>query len=139
MYGTKYNAITATEEPDQTADGAAWLYAPAASGLTAITSTPIKAAASVVRQGVTVGLRNYLTGLQISTDSLTANTEIVVMDGSTVIWRSLLRSGVGANVPYAITFPEGALKSSLNTALNIQLLTAPGAGIYVNAQGYTGL
>ena len=138
MYGTKFNAITTGEEADQTADGAAWAYSAPAGGMTTVAALPVKAATSVTRQGAVIGLRAYCTGIQISSDSLTASTEVVVLDGVTVIWRAFLRTGVGSNVSYDAVFQSGALRSSPGAALNVQLLTAPGAAVYVNAQGYVG-
>ena len=138
MYGTKFNAITTGEEPDQTADGAAWAYAAPAGGMTTTAALPIKAATTVTRYGVVIGLRAYCTGLQISTDSLTTPTEIVILDGTTVIWRAFLRSGTGSNASFDAPFQTGALRSSPGAALNVQILTATGTAVYVNAQGYVG-
>lgn len=141
MYGTKLNALTGFEEPDQTADGAGWAYAAPTGGINnSAVSVPIRTAANVAKGfGTTAALRNFITGLQISTDTLSANTEMIVLNGATPIWRSLLRAGAGANVPYAISFPNGALFSSPGAVLSVQLLTAVTGAVYLSAQGYAGL
>lgn len=127
------------EEADQAPTGACWSYVPPVSGIVnSAAAVAIKAAATVTRQGSAVGLRHYITSMQISTNTLGADTELVVLDGVTAIWRTILRAGAGGNVPYSICFPPGALRGSANAALNIQTLTAVTGGVFVNAQGYTG-
>lgn len=127
------------EEADQAPSGACWAYAPPVSGIVnSATAVPVKAAATVTRQGSAVGLRNFVTSMQISTNTLGADTELVVLNGAAAIWRTILRSGAGGNVPYAINFPPGAMAGSANTALSIQTLTAVSGGVFVNVQGYTG-
>lgn len=79
------------------------------------------------------GVRNYLTGIQFKNTAAVAS-EIVIKDGSTVIWRG--------HVSASMTFMDGwtfnpPLKGSAATALNVALLTTATATI-VSAQGYTG-
>jgi len=126
------------EEAAQAPDGAAWAYAGVAGGIVSSTAAvTMKAAATVTRQGATIGLRNYLTGMQIYTDTLSVATEITVVDaaGPTVVWRGKLQT---TNQPQSILFPNGAVKSSPNAALQVQLGTSATGGVYVSAQGYTG-
>jgi hypothetical protein len=136
MHVTKYNALTFSDEPDQTADGATWAYAGIAGGIvSSVASVPMKAASSVTRQGSVVGMRNYLTCMQIHTDTLGAVTEVMVLDGATVIWRGKLAL---TNNPIDINFDPGTVKTSPNTALNVQLGSSVTGGVFVNAQGYVG-
>jgi len=112
--------------------GSRWSYA-AASGGIANTTTAVTIAAAAG-----AGLRNYLTGLQIFSDTLGTATEIAIRDGAsgTVLWRGKIGTGgafVGAEIKF--TCP---LKGTANTLMEFVTLTASGTGsVYVNAQGYT--
>lgn len=75
-------------------------------------------------------LRGYLSGIQLVNSSATA-TEVVVKDGSTVIWRHYLPA---TSQPFDVEFVQ-PLRSSPNAALNFAAATT-GAGVYVNAQGF---
>ena len=76
------------------------------------------------------GIKNYLTCLSIANASATA-TEVVVKDGSTVIWRGY----VAANLTLKdIPFPT-PLQSTANTALNVACITTA-TQTYISAQGY---
>jgi hypothetical protein len=100
-----------------------WSY----SGSGPVTSTPdISLAASAG-----IGLRRYLNSMQLSNNSATA-TEVVVKDGTTVIWRGHLP----ANAPNFNVHFDNPLKTSTNTPLWFACITG-GAAVYVNAQGYT--
>jgi hypothetical protein len=100
-----------------------WQYAAASGGITNTTDVALVAA-----QGA--GIKNYLTGLSVANASATA-TEVVVKDGSTVIWRSY----VAANLPLKdIPFPT-PLQSTANAALNVACITT-GTQTYISAQGY---
>lgn len=79
------------------------------------------------------GLRRYATAVQVQNTNATA-TEVVLKDGSTVIWRVYLPASMTA--PVGIPFPS-PLKTTANTALNFACITT-GASVYVNVQGYTG-
>jgi len=112
--------------------GSRWSYAAAASGITNTTTAVTIAAAAGA------SLRNYLTGLQIFSDTLGTATEIAIRDGAagTVLWRGKIGTGgsfVGAEIKF--TCP---LKGTANTLMEFVTLTASGTGsVYVNAQGYT--
>jgi hypothetical protein len=102
-----------------------WSYVAGANGITNNTDVVLAAAAGA-------GLRRYLTSIQIKNASSTPN-EVVIKDGSTVIWRghvsgSMLNSDV-------ITFTD-PIKTSANAALNFGVPSG-GSQVYVNAQGYT--
>lgn len=100
-----------------------WSYTGAA--VTATADVVLAAAAGV-------GIRRYLTALQLKNTNAVA-TEVVVKDGSTVVWRLLLPANM-ANAD-TIAFPS-PLKSTANAALNLACISA-GANVYVAAQGYT--
>jgi hypothetical protein len=102
-----------------------WQYAGATGGVTTTADTPVAGAAGT-------NIRNYLCSLQIKNTSAVAS-EIVVKDGSTIIWRG----HVGASMTFmeTITFPT-CLKGSANTAMNVALITTATATV-VSAQGYT--
>lgn len=100
-----------------------WQYAAASGGITNTSDVVLQAAAGA-------GIKNYLTGLSVANASATA-TEVVVKDGSTVIWRSY----VAANLTLKdIPFPT-PLQSTANTALNVACITT-GTQTYISAQGY---
>jgi hypothetical protein len=104
-----------------------WSFAAGASGIVNSTADVALAAAAGA------GLRNYLTGLQISHDTLGAVTEFVIKDGSAIIYRGKLQTA--ASETSRLEFPS-PLKTSANTALNFTLLTSVTGGVYINAQGY---
>jgi hypothetical protein len=101
-----------------------WYYASAAGGVINTTDVVLATAAGA-------GLRRYLNSMQLSNNSATA-TEVVVKDGSTVIWRGHLP---GNAVNFNIHF-DNPIKSSANAFLVFACITT-GAAVYVNAQGYT--
>lgn len=84
-----------------------------------------------VLQSATASIRNYLTALQFKNTSAVA-TEIVVKDGSTVIWRG--HAGASMAQMETIVFPT-PLKTTANQALNVACITT-GTNTYVSAQGY---
>lgn len=100
-----------------------WTY----NGAGAVTNTsdvPLKGAAAA-------GIRNYLTGIQIQNTNATA-TEVVIKDGSTVIWRGYAAASMTGI--HSILF-ETPLRTTAATALNFACITT-GSNTYVNAQGY---
>lgn len=108
-----------------------WSYVAASGGISnSTTAVTIAAAAGA-------GLRNYITGIQLSSDTLGAATEIAVRDGAagTVIWRAkLTTAGVSGGDTFMFPSP---LKSTANTLLEVVTLTASvTGGVYFNAQGY---
>ena len=100
-----------------------WQYAAASGGIVNTSDNVLQAAAGV-------GIKNYLTGLSIANANATAS-EVVVKDGSTVIWRMYL----AANAPIQSIKFTTPLQSTANTALNVACITT-GSQTYVNAQGY---
>lgn len=100
-----------------------WQYAAASGGITNTSDVVL-----AVAQGANI--KNYLTGLSIANANATA-TEVVVKDGSTVIWRMYL----AANAPIQSIKFVTPLQSTANTALNVACITT-GTQTYVNAQGY---
>ena len=100
-----------------------WQYAAASGGITNTSDNVLTAAAGS-------GIKNYLTGLSVANASATA-TEVVVKDGSIVIWRMYL----AANAPIQSIKFITPLQSTANTALNVACITT-GTQTYVNAQGY---
>jgi hypothetical protein len=103
-----------------------WSYAAGSGGITNTSDVAIKAAAGV-------GVKNVLTSLQVQNTHATVATEVVVKDGSTVIWRCDMPAVM--KTPADIKF-DPPLKSSANTALNVACITT-GSKVYVNAQGFT--
>lgn len=102
-----------------------WSYAAASGGEVGTADVPVKAAAAA-------GLRNYMTWLTAENVHASVDTEFVVKDGATVIYRGFLKAlGVG---PLRITFPS-PLKSTAATALNIANITT-GSQVYFNCGGY---
>lgn len=77
------------------------------------------------------GIRNFMTGLQITGVAATVATVVQIKDGATVIATFDIPAGA-STVNY--TFPS-PLKSSVNTALNVT--TSAAGPINFNAQGYT--
>lgn len=108
-------------------------YSAAASGISNTTT------AVTIFASAGGSLRNYVTSLQIATDTLGAATELAIRDGAagTVIWRTKLQT---TSLPLLnITFPV-PLKGSAATLLEVVTLTASVTGaVYVSAQGYTAL
>lgn len=103
-----------------------WSYAAASGGITNTADVAIKAAAGA-------GYCNYLVSLFFQNSSATS-TEVVVKDGSTVIWRGYARA---ADVSDFYVGFEPPLCGSANTALNVACITNATA-TYVNAQGFVG-
>lgn len=108
-----------------------WSYAAAAAGILNTTvAVTIKAAAAA-------GLRNYITGLSLTSEALGAATELAIRDGAagTVLWRIKIGAG-GLIGGLAIPFPT-PLRGSVATLLEVVTLTASVTGaVYFNAQGY---
>ena len=93
------------------------------------TSTTAKAAGAA-------NIRNYVTGLHIVNTSSTVSTEVDILDGSTVIFRTWAPATT-ASLPIqaqTVTFST-PLKGTAATALNVQAVTT-GANVLTNIQGY---
>ena len=102
-----------------------WSYASASGGIVNTTDVVLAAAAGA-------GLRRYITSMQLKNISATA-TEVVLKDGSTVIWRGHASASMATNEEIIFSNP---LRTSANAALNVACITTA-AAVYVNAQGYT--
>jgi len=104
-----------------------WSYAAAAGGVISTSDVVLKTAAGA-------GIRNYIKKLQIKNVNAVAG-EVVVKDGTTVIWRYHVSASQlnGEDIEF-----DQPLKSSANAALNFACITT-GQQVYVNAQGYTGI
>jgi hypothetical protein len=102
-----------------------WQYAGAAGGITGTADVVLKAAAAA-------GIRNYVTSIDLRNAHATVATEVVIKDGSSVMWRQMLPAAMAA--PVNIVFPT-PLRGSAATAVNFACLTT-GAQVYVNVQGY---
>jgi hypothetical protein len=104
-----------------------WSYAGVTGGILDTADVALKAAAGA-------SVRNYISSLQFKNTAAVAS-EIVIKDGSTVIWRG----HVSASMTFAENIPfNPPLKGTANTALNVAMLTTATATI-VSAQGYTGV
>lgn len=106
-----------------------WSYVAAASGIVnTTTAVTIKAAAAA-------GIRNYITGCDISTDTLGAATELAIRDGAggAVLWRAKLQTTA---LPItSVKFPS-PLRGTAATLLEVVTLTAVTGGVYINCNGY---
>lgn len=115
--------------------GATWSYAAASGGITDTSDVTLAAAP-------TNGRRNYLCALQVFNADPTVNTELVIKDGSTVLWRMMLPAGRVASTQFAqptsISFPVAIRQPTAETALTAAAVTTSGE-VYVNAQGYIGI
>ena len=112
------------------ANGTAWSYAPPAGGIDgSTTAVTIKAAAGA-------GVRNYITGLQVSHATLANATELAIRDGAggTVLWRMTLGTTAAESLPIHFATP---LRGSLNTLLEVVTLTSAAGDVLVNAQGFS--
>jgi hypothetical protein len=111
-----------------------WTYAAAASGIVnTTTAVTFKTAAGA-------GLRNYITGIQITADALGAATELAIRDGAAgaVLWRIKINTaGLLQGIDIEFKTP---LRGTANTLLEVVTLTASVTGaVYFNAQGFAAL
>jgi hypothetical protein len=97
-----------------------------AGGIVNTTDVAIAAAAGA-------GIRNFLTAIQWKNTAAVAS-EIVVKDGSTVIWRGHVSASMTIMDGFSFNPP---LRGTANTALNVAMITTATATI-VSAQGYQG-
>lgn len=105
-----------------------WVYTAASGGIVDTSDVELVAAAGL-------GQSNYLKTLQFINKDAAAGTEVVIKDGSTVIWRGYAPAVMitQSNIVF-----DPPLASSQNAALNVAAITTS-AELYVNAQGYTDL
>jgi hypothetical protein len=112
--------------------GSRWQYAAAASGiLNTTTAVALKGAAGA-------GLKNYITAIQLKSETLNTATELAIRDGAggAVLWRTKLGT-VAMDDGLNIVFPT-PLVGTADTLLEVVTLTASVTGaVYFNAQGYT--
>jgi hypothetical protein len=130
---TAYLTISPGVQQPYSLTPARWAYAAATGGIVNTTT------AVTVKTAAGAGVRNFVTGLQISTDALGAATELVIRDGAggAVLWRTKLGTAA-INGPLEVNFAV-PLVGSANTLLEIVTLTATvTGGVYVSVQGYTG-
>jgi hypothetical protein len=109
----------------------AWSYGAAVGGILNTT------AAVTVKAAAAAGIRNYITGAQISTDALGTATEFAIRDGAggPVLYR--MKIGTAGLASFQINF-DTPLRGSSATLLEVVTLTATTTGaVYVNLQGYT--
>lgn len=104
-----------------------WNYAGVTGGLTDTSDTAVMAAGGA-------SVRNYMTAIQYCNTSAVAS-EIVVKDGSTVIWRGMAPASMTSPVSVPFDVP---LRGTANTALNVAMITTATA-TRVSAQGYQGV
>lgn len=110
--------------------GATWTYSPPTGGyLNSTTAVPIAAA----RGGL---VSNLITGGECYAEAVTTPTELVLLDGASIVWRMKVPVGGWPNPQDFNFFPY--IKGTANTALSMQGLTATGTGaIYCNWRGGT--
>lgn len=106
---------------------ARWNYAGVTGGLTDTSDTVVMAAGGA-------SVRNYMTAIQYLNTAAVAS-EIVVKDGSTVIWRGYAPASM--TVPCVVPF-AAPLRGTANTAMNVAMVTTATA-TRVSAQGYQGV
>ena len=93
-------------------------------------------AAVTIRAAQGVGFFNYITGIQLNSTVLSADTIFIIRDGAgTVLWRVNIPAAGISNIRDA-QFPM-ALKTIANSKLEIVTLTAVTGNVYANVQGYT--
>lgn len=104
-----------------------WQYAPPTGGITNSTTAVVLMAAAGT------GVRNYLARLQIATSTLATGSEVVVLDGATVIWRGYVGT-VSSSQDHLFDVP---LRGTANTSMSVQMVTASATGnVYCSAQGF---
>lgn len=112
-----------------------WQYAADAAGIVnTVVAVTIKAAAGA-------GVRNFLTSIQVSHDTLGAVTRLAVRDGAggTVLWRGRLQTAAtDASGGSGFIKFDPPLRGSANTLLEVLTEVAVTGAVFVSAQGYTG-
>lgn len=101
-----------------------WSYATATAGVTDTADDVAKAAAGA-------GIRNYVTSCQVINGHATVGTEVVIKDGTTVLWRGWAEpTGGGVSAKF-----DPPLRGTANTAINVANITT-GSKTYFNLQGF---
>lgn len=102
-----------------------WQFTFNASGIAANGTQTAKAAGGA-------GIRNYVTGIQISSSTVVTASTLTINDGTTVIWNATIPSNGVISVPF--TTP---LQGSAATDLKVTLTGGLVGGTYsINLQGY---
>lgn len=111
--------------------GKPWQYAAASGGIVDTADNAIQAAS-------TAGQRHYLRSMQVVNNDASVGTELVIKDGSTVIFRIFVPQSIAlVTQPMPVGFEfDPPLFGSVNTALNVAAITTS-AQLYVNAQGFS--
>lgn len=111
-----------------------WNYAAALGGIVNTTTAVTIAAAAGS------GLKNYITGYDVTYTALTNSTELAIRDGAggTVLYRTWLPVGGPCTSPAFVQF-DPAISGTANTLMEVVTLTATGAAsaVWFNARGYT--
>ena len=113
--------------------GASWTYAAASGGIVDTADVTLAAAPAA-------GQRNYLCALQIINTDATVPTEVVIKDGSTVLWRGFAPHTIALVTQISmvsIDFPVAIRQPTTATALTAACITTS-SQTYINAQGYVG-
>ena len=108
-----------------------WSYVAASGGITNTTT------AVTLAGGAGSGVRNYITSLQVYSDTLGTATEVFIQDGvaGAILWRAKIGTAGTVGIQDIRFHPP--LRGSTNTLLQAACVTATGTGsIYLNAQGY---
>jgi hypothetical protein len=125
----KWNALTQADSRDQSSEAAGWSYAPPVGGI-------VSSAADVAVKAAVVGLRNYISSMQLTADVLSAANELVIKDGATVLHRTRIQtSGLPNGLQINFSPP---LRGSVNTAVNIALTGSTTGGVVASLQGFVG-
>lgn len=104
----------------------AWSYVAALGGIPNTTPVTLKSA-------VNTSHRNLLTGIEVDNGG-TAGTEVILKEGSNVIWRAYL----GAGATKAVSF-DPPLRAGANAAITAELSSSTNVAVYVNARGTVSL
>ena len=108
-----------------------WSYVAASGGITNTTT------AVTIAGGAGSGVRNYITSLQVSSDTLGTATEVVIQDGvaGAILWRAKIGTAGTVGIQDIRFHPP--LRGTTNTIMRFACATATGTGsIYINVQGY---
>jgi hypothetical protein len=106
--------------------GASWSYASPA----AVTDT----ADDEAKAAGAAGVRHYITSIQVFNADDAVGTEVVVKDGSTVLWRGWAQeTGGGCSAVFPVP-----LRGTAATAINVANITTS-AETYFNIQGYSAI
>ncbi len=104
--------------------GASWAYA----SPSAVTDTSDD---QVIAAGA-AGVRHYIAGIQVFNSHASTGTEVVIKDGSTVLWRGWAQpTGGGCSAKF-----DPPLRGTAATAVNVANITTS-SSTYFNLQGYS--